>query len=83
MFKGISINLSGPICQCQKDNLEWSTIWGGGLVIQCGTCKIQLVVPHEKFVACFRFDTPYPQQKTRAQEKDSRGERDGQTKLSN
>ncbi|MAG11977.1 MAG: hypothetical protein CMI52_04205 [Parcubacteria group bacterium] len=75
MFKGIRINLTGPICTCKKENLDWSinqTKNKINLIIECNTCKTRLFTPHEKFFAVFKLETPYPES-----EKSSKPERNG------
>lgn len=73
MFTGINIELVGPICTCEVENLEWElAIWkikdneGGeteevGLTIHCGTCSTELVIPPNKLVAAFSLEVPYPE----------------------
>jgi hypothetical protein len=63
MFKKIVIELSGPICTCDKGDLEWIVIpetKGPALTIRCKTCNVKLIIPYEKFIADFKVDTSYP-----------------------
>ena len=64
MFQNAVLNLSGPICRCDKEDLSWSIFradeGGHGVTIECRTCGTKLVVAHKHFVACFRFDEGYP-----------------------
>ena len=64
MFKNITINLSGPLCSCAEASLTWSvgkdTKSKSILSLRCSTCGTALVVPHNKFVAKFHLDKPYP-----------------------
>ena len=63
-FKYIEIYLTEPICSCDKQNLKWrikrDADGGLFLYISCHACKSELVIPHEKFVAVFKFDKSYP-----------------------
>jgi hypothetical protein len=59
MFQRVIIKLTGPICQCQKQNLEWS-VPNSSLKLKCKTCSTELFVPNSQFGAGFLFDTPYP-----------------------
>lgn len=61
MFKRIEIKLAGPICNCDEQTLGWNIIFPGpGLEINCKTCKVELRIPTEKFVAAFVLEKPYP-----------------------
>ena len=69
MFKKIDIQLSGPICACLEQNLEWTPIVMAkdkedrnkyGLQITCKTCRSQLIVGWTQFVASITCDDPYP-----------------------
>lgn len=63
MFKGVLIRLSGPICNCQTNNLAWGIGEGYrfGLVIECTKCKVRMEIPDKQFTAAFWLDTPYPE----------------------
>lgn len=66
MFKQICIELVGPICNCKKQNLAWSLLWGNissvtFLSIFCKTCGTQLTVPPDQLFAYFKLDKPYPE----------------------
>jgi len=60
MFKRIEIRLTGPICDCEEENLSWAPSSTVGLIIKCKTCQTILNIPHEKFVGRFIFDKSYP-----------------------
>ncbi len=63
MFKRITIELTEPICDCEKMNLGWTPVRHGkgyGVVLDCHTCGTSVTIPYEKFTARFVFDTPYP-----------------------
>lgn len=64
MFKNITINLTGPICSCAKQNISFQ-IWINksgfpGLILVCKDCTTELVVPHSNFIGKFNLDNPYP-----------------------
>jgi hypothetical protein len=65
VFTNININLTGPICRCERQNLSWGlTHTESGkhsLYVQCNDCKTELRVGPEHFKAGFRLDQPYPQ----------------------
>lgn len=68
MFKRITIELAGPICTCDEQDLAWQpagTDKNGKPVLEltCNTCGTKLVVSNKKFVASFKFDKPYPGKK--------------------
>lgn len=63
MFKGIKIELTGPICQCEKQDLIWGIFPGPGLRVICQQCEVRLEVPHKEFKASFAFDVKYPAQR--------------------
>lgn len=59
MFKNITINLEQPICKCSSGN---ELIWGihiveqkAGLTITCGSCKIEVKIPSNLFIANFNI----------------------------
>lgn len=68
MFKGIVIELTGPLCTCAEQALAWGPILkrtadgktAYGLQVSCKTCGTTLEVPNEKFVASFDLDVAYP-----------------------
>lgn len=71
MFKRINILLTGPICKCAEQALEWGIHLDVGnyeglkfsdasLLITCKTCSTQIRVPSKTFVATFMLDEPYP-----------------------
>ena len=64
MFHKIEIKLSGPICNCDEENLAWGIVRDKNghsmLYIQCEECKTELLVPRKKFVASVQLDKPYP-----------------------
>lgn len=68
MFKGITINMRAPICECTNQALTWSIMHESttttgvsyGLSIQCKTCGTVLHIPSKQFRANYYFDTPYP-----------------------
>lgn len=67
MLKNVTIRLSGPICRCSKKDLSWGVICphenpgdGHGLIITCKTCKVELRIPHDQYVASIVCDAPYP-----------------------
>ena len=73
MFTGINIELVGPICNCEVENLEWEfVIWkikdvegeeieDVGLSIHCGTCSTELAIPPNELAATFSLEVPYPE----------------------
>lgn len=65
MFEDVTINLSGPTCNCEQQDLGWN-IWSDGdepgLQINCHICKTKVLVPFKKFVAWFTLKTPYPKE---------------------
>lgn len=64
MFRRITIEMEGPICDCAEQKLSWTPMGPGlGLRITCETCKTVLDVPHSKFVAGFKLDRAYPGRK--------------------
>ena len=71
MFKWITVHLTGPICNCEEQNLSWSISDDKDnqpqLSIECLTCKTVLTVPNEKFTACVDLDKPYPGNKKKNQ----------------
>lgn len=68
MFKKIIIELNGPICTCEEENLAWGTGIDKDshptLEIFCRKCGTKLLVPNKKFVARFKLDNAYPGKKT-------------------
>lgn len=69
VFKQVTLELTGPICQCEKKNLSWALPNGNSLKLTCNTCDTQLLVPHKQFTAAFKFDEMYPEdEKKRAKE---------------
>ena len=63
MFDSITIHLDGPICTCERQTLEWQTLYAGDksvLIVQCSTCRTRLRIPNEKFTARFNLRRPYP-----------------------
>ena len=73
MFKGIDIKLSGPICDCETQNISWYIIEGPGLGLKCETCNTELRIPRTKFRAGFILNTPYPGKKTEVKKPDLKG----------
>lgn len=67
MFKNVEINIAGPICSCEEENLQWST-GQNCLTIVCGTCNTQLFIPQKKFVAAFNLERGYPIRKTKKED---------------
>lgn len=66
MFKRLVIEMSDPICNCDEQNLSWipsSDSKGANLIIKCKSCSTQLIVSHEKYVAGWSFERPYPGKK--------------------
>ena len=59
MFKDITINLSGPICKCDEENLAWFLSLDR-MYISCNNCKIELCIPINKMYHSFNLDKPYP-----------------------
>lgn len=63
-FKHVEICLTEPICTCDKQNLSWNIYFDGNerasIHIFCKKCRSKLIVPHDKFVASFKLDKPYP-----------------------
>lgn len=64
MFKNISINLKGPICKCEKQDLTWGWYqeekWHG-LFVRCEICSVVLRIPPTQLVARILFEVGYPQ----------------------
>lgn len=64
MFKRIRIELTGPICNCPEQKLAWAVPHDHNgksiLKVFCETCGTTLLIPNEKFVACFALDQAYP-----------------------
>lgn len=71
MFKRINILLTGPICKCPEQALEWGihldvakyqgmAVSDAALLITCKMCSTQIRVPSKTFVAAFVLDEPYP-----------------------
>lgn len=73
MFKRISIELRGPLCNCPKQNLAWNTPAGADgkptLRIWCKGCNVTLDIPNEQFQARFELERPYGPVETEASEK--------------
>lgn len=72
MFKRISIELDGPICNCDEQQIAWcpvevrdekGIVTAHELHLTCKECKTKLIVPNGKFKASFSFDKPYPGKK--------------------
>ncbi len=63
-FKRIKICLTDPICNCDEQDLIWGVTKDTNnkisLIISCSACKTQLFIPHDKFIAVFDLDRPYP-----------------------
>jgi len=68
MFNRIVIELSGPICGCDEQDLSWNVPLDEdgktSLEITCRTCKSSLKVGSKYFKAAFKLDTPYVKVKT-------------------
>jgi len=60
MIKSISVNLTGPLCNCKEQNLTCSISPSQGLDIECQTCKVSANVPYSKLTADYNLDKPYP-----------------------
>lgn len=60
MLKNISINLTGPICKCEKQHLGWGMYTDGGMRIFCNTCSVEVKIPHMQLLAYFTLDVGYP-----------------------
>ena len=63
MFKKAIFHFSEPICNCEQSDLDWTVDYISNkisLCAVCQTCKSTVIVPQEKFLACFLFDKPYP-----------------------
>lgn len=65
MFVDITINLDSPLCNCDEQKLKWNTSMEekSRLILWCETCKTELRIPREKFVAHFKLGKPYPGKK--------------------
>ena len=67
-FEKIIIQLAGPICNCDDQNLSWdhyldkskSEKGSISLFLKCGICGIKLYVPRDKYRASFHVASPYP-----------------------
>lgn len=64
MFTKLTINLTGPICICDKEDLSWGICLEAsgqvGMDLECNFCHTILKVPYKKFLASFKLDNPYP-----------------------
>lgn len=61
MFKHAKFLFTEPICQCDKQDIEWGINSGNehpALLVTCRICKTTLEVPNMK--AGLYFDIPYP-----------------------
>ena len=72
MFKSITINLTGPICKCEYQDLAWAIILSEilpsghcvyNLYVFCNICKNGLEIPSQDFIGNFRLQIPYPKSK--------------------
>jgi len=67
VFSRIQIQLTGPICDCDVQDLSWWISRDGdgrsGLVVECNGCGCELRIPNKRFKACFQLDKPYPGRK--------------------
>lgn len=61
MFKRIDIQLTGPICSCKQQKIEWSISLNRRLSLECLICGVALFIPYDAIGASITFDTPYPQ----------------------
>lgn len=69
MFKSIKIQLAGPICNCEEEDLWWNTPTRDPegkpvLEVGCYHCKTMLRVGNDQFKAVFALDKSYPKAKT-------------------
>ncbi|MBI4160440.1 MAG: hypothetical protein HY506_00855 [Candidatus Yanofskybacteria bacterium] len=80
MFKRIVIQLKGPICRCKRENLAWKTL-EETLIIFCRTCKTEVKVGYEQFIAAFQFDQPYPEDRQQNKKVGSENDTPSQAKL--
>jgi len=64
MFKNISINLTGPICKCESQDLGWGIELDKDsrvcLVVFCKICHTKIHIPNQQFVAYFSLEKGYP-----------------------
>lgn len=64
MFKNIKIELEGPICSCEKQNLEWYFNSNpdnyADLNIWCKSCNTKLKIPHTMLLAYINLEKKYP-----------------------
>lgn len=69
-FKRLEIRLTGPICSCANQDLQWglsqkenqsATLW-----IRCRTCGATEHVSSPHLVASYAFDVLYPVQRAQA-----------------
>lgn len=63
-FKRVQIQLAGPICGCEHQNLAWF-ICGTlpdrpSLGLRCETCQVVVTIPTTEFKAGFVLDRAYP-----------------------
>lgn len=79
MFVDITINLDSPLCNCDEQKLKWNTSADdkARLILWCETCKTELRIPREKFVAHFKLAKPYPGKKKPEAPKTKLGVLDG------
>ena len=75
MFINVTINLTGPICNCDEQNIEWSlptdNVGHTTMSLTCKTCFTKLIVSHSKLVANFNLGKDYPN-KIKKKEKDAK-----------
>ncbi len=62
MFKKISIELTEPVCGCASEDIKmsWYVVKYDAytdLHLKCLCCGTTLVVPHDKFIAAFNYDS--------------------------
>ncbi len=80
MFKNIGINLAGPICKCESQNLIWGIVADKDLeillYISCATCSVKIQVPYKQIFAYFNLEKKYPKGILQPQKTDSVEEQD-------
>tara|TARA_B100000315_G_C14034749_1_gene344800 strand:+ start:223 stop:507 length:285 start_codon:yes stop_codon:yes gene_type:complete len=71
MFKGIVIELTEPICNCETENLSWGFEYEGDdatdLYVLCESCGSKLIILYENLVASITLDTSYPKKQKKSE----------------
>lgn len=67
MLKDITINLTGPICNCESFDLGWGIMTEGrgeraNFKVVCHSCKTMLTIPVQQLIATFTMEQSYPKE---------------------